>query len=497
MSSFKFVKTPIYQETLTNITGIFNELERLNKNQKSLSSKATFVIEKIQNDCKELLDHLSHSLEVTTDEARKTTLEEVEKNLVGIVSNLYWLNSEIPLENWKNIEASLYTLKNHLSCFRDKQKRILILTANFGNGHMSAAQAIQEGLQETYGSSYHIEIADFSMILNAVIDKASRQIYDLQAKFIPSVYKFFFEGTDTKWQIKALNLINYPFAANKITKFFAEKNPDLVISTFPVWNYIASMIWKKHKKNAKFITIVTDSISIHHSWVTSDTDFHIVANQETALSLKKLGAEPVKIKILGFPVKLNFIHRMTREEKETFLKKHGLNPKNFTILFLATAETPRKAIKTMEQLMANEHNDNIIIITGRNNKICAKLEKIAEGHNNIKIFGWTHELPEFIKAADVVLTKAGGATVMECIAAEKPTIITQIIPGQEQGNAELIKQHQLGIVPKSANMTISESVEYIRDNYKTFNKNLKKNSNPESSLKIAKFIDEIMKTWCN
>ena len=101
-------------------------------------------------------------------------------------------------------------------------------------------------------------------------------------------------------------------------------------------------------------------------------------------------------------------------------------------------------------------------------------------------------MPEFIKAADIVVTKAGGATVMECIAAEKPMVITSTIPGQEEGNAELIKRHQLGIVPASSAMGISESIEFIRRNYPLFQRNLKKHSKPDAAIKIAEFISNLL-----
>jgi UDP-N-acetylglucosamine:LPS N-acetylglucosamine transferase len=79
---------------------------------------------------------------------------------------------------------------------------------------------------------------------------------------------------------------------------------------------------------------------------------------------------------------------------------------------------------------------------------------------------------------------------MECIAAKKPMIITQVIPGQEMGNAELIKLHELGIVQKDAKMSIGECIDYIRNNESRIAANLARISNPEASLKIARFIHE-------
>ena len=101
-------------------------------------------------------------------------------------------------------------------------------------------------------------------------------------------------------------------------------------------------------------------------------------------------------------------------------------------------------------------------------------------------------MPEFIKAADIVLTKAGGATVMECIAAEKPMIITSTIARHERGNAELVKRYDLGIVENKHKPQITKSIQSIQKKYKIHKKNLKKLSNPQASLSIAKHLIEVL-----
>jgi processive 1,2-diacylglycerol beta-glucosyltransferase len=44
----------------------------------------------------------------------------------------------------------------------------------------------------------------------------------------------------------------------------------------------------------------------------------------------------------------------------------------------------------------------------------------------------------------VVISKAGGATTQEAIAARCPMIVNQVVPGQEEGNCELLLRHRAG-----------------------------------------------------
>jgi len=474
-----FQNTSIYQESLKLLqkTRSFTGME-----------KSPILHEKILHTAIDLTSFIIIGLEKEDiEEGQKDFLKALE--YVSNLKNLLFLATEekvLSNEDYKDVLAQIQILEKKLKVFFKERPRILILSSIMGQGHMSAAKAIQEGLEAKYGKDYDIQIIDFIERIGKLFNKATFKVYESSTKYIPSVYKFFFESSDAKWQVRLLNILNYPLNASKLERMFEKINPSIIISTFPVWDYLVALTWKNEHPECKFISIVTDSISIHNCWVSGVYDYHIVANHDTAISLKKLGADDHKIKTLGFPVRLSFMEQGNRKE---FLEKFSLNPKLFTIIFIPSAEKVNKASKTIQEIIAKVDDINFIVITGKNHELKPKLEKFIQ-HKNVRIIGWTNEMAEFIKNSDLVVTKAGGATVMECIAAKKPMIITQIIPGQEMGNAELIKKYQLGIVTESAQMSVLESIRFIRKNYPNFEKNLKKFSNPEASLKIAEFVHE-------
>lgn len=372
-------------------------------------------------------------------------------------------------------------------------KKILILSVNFGQGHMSAAKAIQQAINQLYPADYAVEVVDFVQFSNSLFNTITQKTYNRVSSSSPTIWKILFKGTNRDLSMKVLNQLNTPFFVRKLTHLFTEKKPDIVISTFPVMDPIARKILKKINKNLKFISVITDSILVHKAWIMAKPDFHIVANQETANTLsKELGIQKTKIKTLGFPVKLDFLQPTNREE---FLKNLGLKPENFTLLFLPTAQKNKKNIQFMQQIMSMKKPLNCIIITGRDPKIKPSLEKFLKRNANpniqTQIIGWTDHMPEFIKAADLVITKAGGATVMECIAAQKPMIITSYIPGQEEGNVLLIERHKIGIIDGSSEK-LNENIELIQKNYRHFQGNLQKISHPDAALKIARFIAKML-----
>lgn len=479
-----FQKTDLYQQVLRTTSEVSG----------NFGNTANQVLKtKIEEEIMALTTTIAKAFKTCHRTDLKEYLEKASENITGIVALLDVAEkyNDISAGNKEVLLKKLDILQKNVTDFKKNQKRILILSAELGKGHVSAARAIKDALEYTYGCDFHVEIIDYVELLSSLINLVTKKSYENSVKFAPSVYKFIFDSTNTKVPVvKLLNQVNYPFVLTKLMKFFEEKNADLLISTFPIWNYLAADIWKKYRKNAKFISVVTDSISIHNSWVIADTDYHIVANKDTAASLTRLGVDKNKIKTLGFPVKMEFLKDINKEQ---ILKEFGLDPNIFTVLFLPTSQNVRKNSKILKTLVEKSKDINVIIVTGRDSKMKLKTshKKLAK---NVKILGWTDRMAELMKTADIVITKAGGATVMECIAVKKPMIITSVIPGQEEGNAELIKRYNLGIIADSPKSDIGEHIDYIKSRYGFFQNNLAKISRPEAAIEIARFIAEVLET---
>ncbi|MFC1655668.1 glycosyltransferase [Patescibacteria group bacterium] len=371
------------------------------------------------------------------------------------------------------------------------KKTVLILYANMGKGHISATNATKEALEHLYGDKINIEIVDFFSLVSGIFSRTVEAAYDGSVKYLPAFYKTFFDLTDAPWPVKFLNTMNYPMLNTAMKKVLKETDPDLIISTYPIWDYGIAQVWKKKHPKAKFLNIITDSIYIHHAWLVADADYRIVPNEDTAKVLMDKGVDSEKIKILGFPVNMEFTKPSNKDET---LKKLDLNPKLFTILLFATVGNNRRNLKIFEKIIYEKRDYNVICVTGRNETIMPKIEHLRE-EKNVAIMGWTPNVPDLIKASDLIITKAGGATVMECISVEKPMIITQVIPGQEEGNAELIRKHNLGVILKKGNKDIERLPSIISDmrkDYSKYLKGLKEHSKPDAAINIAKFVAKLL-----
>jgi len=120
------------------------------------------------------------------------------------------------------------------------------------------------------------------------------------------------------------------------------------------------------------------------------------------------------------------------------------------------------------------------------------IERTRDFEDRVKVLGWTNQMPELMMSHHLIISKAGGATVQEAIAARIPMIVNQVIPGQEEGNAELIWRCGLGAIAEK-NKEVAELSKTLRPSRRQWNEwraNLKKVSRPDAARDIAELILE-------
>ena len=120
-----------------------------------------------------------------------------------------------------------------------------------------------------------------------------------------------------------------------------------------------------------------------------------------------------------------------------------------------------------------------------------RLDKIvrSQAPEGSTIIGWTKRMSELLSASHLIIGKAGGASVQEAMASACPMIIDSMIPGQEEGNAEMITKIGAGIVafePKEIRSTIEDLLGNNGKEWLNFRKNCHIKSTPEAALNLAK-----------
>jgi UDP-N-acetylglucosamine:LPS N-acetylglucosamine transferase len=272
---------------------------------------------------------------------------------------------------------------------------------------------------------------------------------------------------------------------NALADILHETQPDCVVSTYPVYAHVIQDLYRDYAERPfKFITVVTDAITVNSAWYSATSDIFCVANEPTAEVLKAAGVPAAKIRALGFPVSLRF----TEEPAQPLRLPVGDEPRK-VLYVISTGK--KKAGKVIERLLALP-DVHLTITCGRDAELKAKImERTSEFGERAHVLGWTNQMPKLLLTHHLIISKAGGAITQEAIAARCPMIVNQVIPGQEEGNAQLIADYKLGAVVER-NREVPELVEEAFQGkaklWQEWRKNLARISQPDAALTLAELV---------
>jgi processive 1,2-diacylglycerol beta-glucosyltransferase len=68
---------------------------------------------------------------------------------------------------------------------------------------------------------------------------------------------------------------------------------------------------------------------------------------------------------------------------------------------------------------------------------------------DLRVFGWSDSIPELMGAADLLITRPGGVTSSEALAAGLPLILAFPVPGMEERHLKFLVERKVGIAAKA------------------------------------------------
>jgi processive 1,2-diacylglycerol beta-glucosyltransferase len=356
--------------------------------------------------------------------------------------------------------------------------KILILTAAFGEGHNAAARGLQSALLQQPDVSATV-IDPFPDAYPTIYEPTRRgylKAIDRHPRIWGVVYHLF-DRSPLVFVIESL----LSRLHRRLAEIVKEHQPDAIISTYPVFGYTLNRIFPRLRgRPFRQFTIVTDSITVNSAWHRCETDLFFVPNADTAAVMKAAGVSEDKLCVLGFPVPPLFA-----QERPPRPAPGAGTPGR--VLYMVNAGWDR-AVAVVEQLLKIE-GIALTVTVGRSDSLRAKVEEVVRrSGKTVEIYGWTPKMPELIMSHHVLIGKAGGAAVQEAIAAQTPVIITSVVPGQEEGNAQLLTQHGCGAVQETPAAIAGQIEALFADNgalWRQWEARMKELSRPSGAVDIA------------
>lgn len=324
----------------------------------------------------------------------------------------------------------------------NKKKRLLILSAVVGAGHVRAAESLTQVASKKFGLKVdHVNFLDY---VSPELSKLIEKIWYLMVKYTPLITKFTYESgkfNSNKWFKNLDNYLKLDF--KKYRKLIEEYKPDIIISTHYLPAMIVSWMYKEMPINNG--VVITDYTS-HSMWVYPKNNRIFVACDQVIKELKKIGFKKENICVSGIPVRDVFLKPFN---KNKLRKKLDLDLAKPTLLMMGGGDAVGPFVKILKSLSPYKKYFQLVVIAGKNKERQDNLKlKFNTFGFEGKVVGFVDNIDEYMKAADLLISKAGGLTTTEAITLGLPMLIVRPTPGQEDGNTDYLTKAKAGIYIK-------------------------------------------------
>ncbi len=366
-----------------------------------------------------------------------------------------------------------------------KKPHVLVLFSDTGGGHRSASEAITEALTLEFGDSISSEMVDFFKEYAPIPFNKMPEIYPQLVK-APQLWGAGFYATDGRARARALTTAFRPYAARAAKKLLANHPSDVIVTTHLAAT--SSGLWALGKnRTRRFISVVTDPVTTHALWFDSRADLILVPTEYARERALAYHMPPEKIFVVGQPVSDRYC--APPGDKRALRAKLGWPQDKLIALLIGGGDGMGPLAANAEAIDESGLDLGLAIVAGRNEKLKAKLEA-RKWRVPTRIYGFTRELPDFMRAADAIVTKAGPGTIAEALIAGLPIILNARLPGQEDGNVTFVQKERVGVwAPRSERvaLTLKKWLENPADRER-FSENCRRAARPESARIIARFI---------
>lgn len=317
-------------------------------------------------------------------------------------------------------------------------RRALVLMAEAGFGHRSAALAVAAALEQRYGAACSVTVANpLADARTPALLRSTETSYDRTVRHLPDLlwlgYRLSDHRAPTALMKRALTVSLF----QAVRTVVRQTRPDVILTTYPHYLDPLDAVFADERRHTPLLTVLTDLVTLHRLWFHPVTDLCLVPTAHARRLALHLGMPRQRIRLTGIPVSpaLAAAPAPPAEARAAL----GWPTDRPTLLAVGSRRVRRlaEAAAALDTASPGLPPLHLALVAGGDESLYARLQQRA-WQLPVTIYNYVPNLPQLLLAADLVLAKAGGLIVAETLAAGKPLILVELIAGQETGNAAFV-----------------------------------------------------------
>ncbi len=321
--------------------------------------------------------------------------------------------------------------------------RFLLLHSRTGGGHLRVAQTVADALMARYGDMAQVTLVDVLAEYAPWPLSWAPDWYPIALWGGGQVYGWGFRLLNGRRRVWTICHLAWPLIYPRALRLFQEHPADLIVSFHSVPVYTLSRALEWAGLPTPLIAVGTDLVVMHAAWVAPNVQRYLVATEAAREQLIRHGVEPERIEVTGLPVGPPF-QQVAAEDPAALRRKLGLEPDRPTVLLMGGGVGFEPLEAVARAVAAATPTAQLVVIAGQNERLRARLSA-TPWPAPTRIEGFVENIHEWMRAADVLVTKAGPTTIAEALTIGVPMVLWGAIPAQETPNVHLVVRAGAGI----------------------------------------------------
>jgi processive 1,2-diacylglycerol beta-glucosyltransferase len=289
--------------------------------------------------------------------------------------------------------------------------RVLIISADIGEGHDAPARALRDGILERRPDA-EVAIVD-SMVEGGRLVRAlvrdSAECVLLRLPWLFDVqYRLVARWAPSRWLAQRLATL---VGRRGLLRAVREAAPDVVVCTYPAANQVLAVERLRGTLAVPLVSAITDLAALRY-WAHPGCDLHLVIHPESAAEVHAIAgpqARVVHVRGLSAP-------GFDRPADEAAARAaFGLGPADAVVTVSGGGWGVGDLRHAIDAALAAASGVRVVALCGHNARLRATLERQFAGSDRVLALGFTDRMPDVLAASDVLVHSTAGLTVQEAL----------------------------------------------------------------------------------
>jgi UDP-glucose 4-epimerase len=326
---------------------------------------------------------------------------------------------------------------------RPERRRVLILTADIGEGHDLPARALASDLETEHPGS-EAEVVDglrvMGRLMTAIVRDGSWFAFNWFPALFSVQYYLLTRVPPVRWLAVQLSML---LGSRRLRKAIRRHDPDVVVSTYPGTTAVLGELRLRRLLDVPVVSVITDLAGLRY-WAHPGVDLHTITHRESIEEVERI-AGPGSARWARPPTDPAFLEPRSREDARAALDLPSEDP---VIVVSGGGWGIGDLVGAVEEALAIE-GSTVLCLSGHNERATARLRERFGAEKRVRLLGFTDQMSDLLAAANALIHSTAGLTVLEAQIRGCPVISYGFAVGHVAANNRAYERFGLARVATS------------------------------------------------